>query len=211
MEILHLSNIINSPLNFIDADLEDTKVRNSYALKTPTATLPFLETGIGNISQSISIEIFLSEKFKRDILGKNNFERAKINQWIEFANCEIQNCARELIYPIFRGKTENNMNKLNSENSDKKLKKNLTILEKEFKNGNKYIMGNDITLADVVLFRYLRFFMMFYLTEKIRNSLCPKLTQWFENIMNTKEAIDAYGRTVLCKKQLKIIYLKIKK
>ena len=211
MEILHLSNIINSPLNFIDADLEDTKVRNSYALKTPTATLPFLETGIGNISQSISIEIFLSEKFKRDILGKNNFERAKINQWIEFANCEIQNCARELIYPIFRGKTENNMNKLNSENSDKKLKKNLTILEKEFKNGNKYIMGNDITLADVVLFRYLRFFMMFYLTEKIRNSLCPKLTQWFENIMNTKEAIDAYGRTVLCKKQLKPLEIKQEK
>jgi glutathione S-transferase len=211
MEILHLSNIINSPLNFIDADLEDTKVRNSYALKTPTATLPFLETGIGNISQSISIEIFLSEKFKRDILGKNNFERAKINQWIEFANCEIQNCARELIYPIFRGKTENNMNKLNSENSDKKLKKNLTILEKEFKNGNKYIMGNDITLADVVLFRYLRFFMMFYLTEKIRNSLCPKLTQWFENIMNTKEAIDAYGRTILCKKQLKPLEIKQEK
>jgi elongation factor 1-gamma len=211
MEILHLSNIINSPLNFIDADLEDTKVRNSYALKTPTATLPFLETGIGNISQSISIEIFLSEKFKRDILGKNNFERAKINQWIEFANCEIQNCARELIYPIFRGKTENNMNKLNSENSDKKLKKNLTILEKEFKNGNKYIMGNDITLADVVLFRYLRFFMMFYLTEKIRNSLCPKLTLWFENIMNTQEAIEAYGRTLLCKKQLKPLDIKIEK
>lgn len=210
MEILHLSNIINSPIKFIDADLEDTKVRNSYALKTPTATLPFLETGIGNVSQSISIEIFLAKKFNGDVLGKNNFERAKINQWIEFANCEIQNCARELIYPIFKGNSEN-MNKLNNENADKKLKKYLTLLEKEFKNGNKYIMGDDITLADVVLFRYLRFFMMFYLTEKIRNSLCPKLTQWFENIMNTKEAIDAYGRTILCKKQLKPFEIKKEK
>ena len=50
-----------------------------------------------------------------------------------------------------------------------KIKKILNILEKEFNKGNKYIIGNNITLADIVLFRYLRLIMMFYLTEKIRN------------------------------------------
>ena len=209
MEILHLSNLVKSSLNFIDSDLEDIKTRNSYALKTPTSTLPFLETKKGNISESNSIEIFLAKKYKPDMLGKNIFEKAKINQWIEFANCEIQNCAKELIYPIFQGKKPGNKKK--NDNEDKKLKKYLSLLEKEFKNGNRYIMGDNITLADIVLFRYLRFFMMFYLTEKIRNSLCPKLTLWFENIMNTQEAIDAYGRTLLCKKQLKPLEIKIVK
>ena len=208
MEVLHTSYIVKSPLTFIDADLEDMTTRNSYALKTPTTTLPFLETNSGNISESISIQIFLSKKNKPELLGTNAFERAKINQWIEFANCEIQNCAKELIYPIFQGKKNDNKDK---DNSDKNLKKNLILLEKEFKKGNKYILGNNITLADIVLFRYLRFFMMFYLTEKIRNSLCPKLTSWFENIMNTQEAIDAYGRTLLCKKQLKPLDIKIEK
>ena len=208
MEVLHTSYIVKSKLNFIDADLEDTKKRNSYAQKTPTTTLPFLETKNGNISESISIEIFLAKKYKPEILGSNVFERAKINQWIEFANCEIQNCAKELIYPIFKGKKPENKG---NENEDKKFKKHLSLLEKEFKKGNKYIMGNKLTLADIVLFRYLRFFFMFYLTEKIRNSLCPKLTSWFENIMNTQEAIEAYGRTLLCKKQLKPLEIKIEK
>ena len=208
MEVLHTSYIVKSKINFIDADLEDTKKRNTYAQKTSTTTLPFLETKNGNISESISIEIFLAKKYKPEILGSNTFEHAKINQWIEFANCEIQNCAKELIYPIFKGKKPENKG---NENDDKKFKKYLSLLEKEFKKGNKYIMGNKLTLADIVLFRYLRFFFMFYLTEKIRNSLCPKLTLWFENIMNTQEAIEAYGRTLLCKKQLKPLDIKIEK
>ena len=208
MEVLHTSYIVKSKINFIDADLEDTKKRNTYAQKTPTTTLPFLETKNGNISESISIEIFLAKKHKPEILGLNAFEHAKINQWIEFANCEIQNCAKELIYPIFKGKKPENKG---NENEDKKFKKYLSLLEKEFKKGNKFIMGNKLTLADIVLFRYLRFFFMFYLTEKIRNSLCPKLTLWFENIMNTQEAIEAYGRTLLCKKQLKPLDIKIEK
>ena len=209
MEILHLSNILKSSLNFIDIDLDDIKSRNSYALKTPTLTLPFLQTNKGNISESIAIQIFLAQKYNLNMLGKNSFEKAKINQWIEFANCEIQNSAKELIYPIFHGVIKNNKEK--NDNEDKKLKKYLSLLEKEFKNGKRYIMGDNITLADVVLFRYLRFFMMFYLNEKIRNSLCPKLTIWFENIMNTPEAIDAYGRTILCKKQLRPLEIKIEK
>ena len=208
MEVLHTSYIVKSKINFIDADLEDTKKRNTYAQKTPTTTLPFLETKNGNISESLSIEIFLAKKHKPEILGSNAFEHAKINQWIEFANCEIQNCAKELIYPIFKGKKPENKG---NENDDKKFKKYLSLLEKEFKKGNKFIMGNKLTLADIVLFRYLRFFFMFYLTEKIRNSLCPKLTLWFENIMNTQEAIEAYGRTLLCKKQLKPLDIKIEK
>ena len=208
MEVLHTSYIVKSKINFIDADLEDTKKRNTYAQKTPTTTLPFLETKNGNISESISIEIFLAKKHKPEILGSNAFEHAKINQWIEFANCEIQNCAKELIYPIFKGKKPENKG---NENDDKTFKKYLSLLEKEFKKGNKFIMGNKLTLADIVLFRYLRFFFMFYLTEKIRNSLCPKLTLWFENIMNSQEAIEAYGRTLLCKKQLKPLDIKIEK
>ena len=208
MEVLHTSFIVKSKLNFIDADLEDIEKRNSYAEKTPTTTIPFLETKNGNISESISIETFLAKKYKPEILGTNAFEKAKINQWIEFANCEIQNSAKEIIYPIFRGKKLENKG---NDNEDKKFKKYLILLEKELKKGNKYIIGNDITLADIVLFRYLRFFFMFYLTEKIRNSLCPKLTSWFENIMNSQEAIEAYGRTLLCKKQLKPLEIKTEK
>ena len=78
----------------------------------------------------------------------------------------------------------------------------MKLLEKEFE-GKQYITGDKMTLADIVLFAKLRFLMMFNLAEQLRNKLAPKLNKWFENIMNSKEARKAYGRTILCKTPLK--------
>lgn len=206
MEVLHTAYLIKAKIDFEDADLEDVAKRNTYAQKTPTTTLPFLETEHGNISESISIETFLATKFKPELLGTNIFERAKVNQWIDFGTCEIQKCLQEIIYPIFCWKE---FNKELADLESKKLKQYLLILEKELNHGKKYILGDKITLADIVLFRYLRFFMMLHLIENMRNSLFPKLTKWFQNIMNSPEAIKAYGRTILCKKQIKPLNIKI--
>ena len=208
MEVLHTSFLAKAKIDFEDTDLEDVDKRNSYAQRTPTTTLPFLETKEGNISESLSIQTFLANKFKPELLGSSIFERAKVNQWIEFASCEIQKCLQDIIYPIFNWKE---YNKELSDESNKKLKQYMIILEKELSNGNKYILGSKITLADIILFRYLRFFMMLHFTENVRNSLFPKLTKWFENIMNSPEAIEAYGRTILCKKQIKPLNIKFDK
>ena len=208
MEVLHTSYLTKAKIIFEDADLEDIEKRNSYVLKTPTTTLPFLETPQGNISESISIETFLANKFRPDLLGRNAFERAKVNQWVEFGACEIQKCVKEIIYPIFSWKE---LNKEMADKANKNIKKYISILEKELNHDKKYILGDTITLADIVLFRYLRFFMMLHFPENVRSGLCPKVTKWFENIMNTPEAIEAYGRTILCKKPIKPLNIKIDK
>ena len=208
MEVLHTSFLVKAKIDFEDTELEDVNKRNSYAQRTPTTTLPFLETKEGNISESLSIQTFLATKFKPDLLGSNIFERAKVNQWIEFASCEIQKCLQDIIYPIFNWRE---YNKEASDESNKKLKQYIINLEKELSDGKKYILGNKITLADIILFRYLRFFMMFHFTENIRNSLFPKLTKWFENIMNSPETVEAYGRTILCKKQIRPFNVKFDK
>ena len=83
-----------------------------------------------------------------------------------------------------------------------KIKEYIKILENELK-GKDYIIDNRLTLADIVLFRFFRFFMILLFPEGMRNKLMPNFTRWFENIMNTKEAINAYGKTVLCKIPLK--------
>ena len=206
MEVLHTSNLVKAKILFEDADIEDISKRNSYSQKTPTTTLPFLETSQGNISESISIETYLANKYKPDLLGRNIFERAKVNQWIEFASCEIQKCQKEIIFPIFNWKE---IDKEMADKANKNIKQYMEILEKQFSHGKKYILGDQITLADIVLFRYLRFFMMLHFTENMLNAKYPNLTKWFVNIMNTPEAIEAYGRTILCKKPIKSLNLKI--
>ena len=85
MEILHTINLIKAKVSLENVDLGDIEKRNSYVLKTPTTTFPFLETQQGNISESRAIECFLCQKYKPELLGENILERAKVNQWSEFA------------------------------------------------------------------------------------------------------------------------------
>ena len=141
MEVLHTSNIIKANLNLENVELDDTKKRNSYVLKTPTTTFPFLETQNGNISQSNSIIYYLCQKYKPDLLGENPFEKAKIMQWIEFANCEILRCNKSIIYPIFGW---SDLNKEEFDRDNKKIKEYLMLIEKELEK-NEFIAGNKMT------------------------------------------------------------------
>ena len=199
MEILHIINILGKDIPLENIKLEEKEKRNSLVQKTPTTTFPFLETQNGNISQSNSIIYYLCQKYKPDLLGENAFEKAKIIQWIEFANCEILRCNKSIIYPIFGW---NNLNKEEFDKCNKNIKDYLMLIEKELEK-NEFIVGNKMSLADIKLFASLRFLMMFHFPEPMRNKLFPKINQWFEKIMNSPEAIKAYGRTISCKNILK--------
>ena len=52
---------------------------------------------------------------------------------------------------------------------------------------------------------------MFHFPEGMRKSLFPKVTSWFQEIMNSPEAIKSYGRTLLCKNPLKAFTGEIKR
>ena len=199
MEILHTINILGVKIPLEEINLEEKEKRNSLVQKTPTTTFPFLQTEQGNISQSNSIIYYLTKKYKPELLGETPFEKAKILQWIEFANCEINKCNKSIIYPIF-GWID--FNKENFDNDNKKIKEHLIIVEKALEK-NEYIVGNKMTLADVKLFSSIRYLMMLHFPEPMRKKLFSNINKWFEKIMNTPEAIKAYGKTVLCKNIVK--------
>ena len=207
MEILHTINLTGANCSFVNVDLHDLKTRNSLVLKTPTATLPFLETNNGNISQSTAIEFYLCSKYKPELLGTNEFEKAKVSQWIEFGGCEINRCIKSIIYPIF-GWAPYCKEKADEDNIN--IKKYLKIIENNLTKSN-YIVGEKITLADIILFRYIRLFMMLHFPEGMRKSLFAQTTKWFEKIMKTNDAIKAYGRTVLCKIPIKAFTGEVKR
>ena len=199
MEILHLIKLTGANVSLENIDINDTEKRNSLVEKTPTTTLPLLETKEGNISKSRAINYYLCSKYKPELLGETEFERAKVNQWIEFACLEINNCNKSIIYPLF-GWSDFCKEKYDQDNS--KIKEHLKLIEKELSK-NEYIVGKKLTLADITLFRYLRCLMMFHFPEKMRKNLFPKTEKWFEKMMKTPEAVEGYGDTVLCKTPMK--------
>ena len=207
MSALHCMYITKANCSFENIDLVDIETRKKLVTKTPTSTLPLLETEQGNISETNAILFYFAQKYKKDLLGNNAFETAKINQWIEFASCEINRSHKAIINPIF-GWNEFCKDTFDKENN--KIRDHLKILEKELQN-KSYLLGNRMTLADIVLFRHLRFFMMLYFPDGMRKKLLPNTSKWFEGLMKTEEAIKAYGRTVLCKQPLKAFTGKIHK
>ena len=86
---------------FENIDLADIETRKSVVTKTPTNTLPFLETAEGNLSETNAILYYFAQKYKKDLLGKDTLENAKINQWIQFAAFELSRSQKAIIYPIF--------------------------------------------------------------------------------------------------------------
>ena len=136
--MFHLINLTGAQISFENLSINEVEKRNSFAQKTPTTTLPFLETKDGNISESKAIGYYLCQKYKPELLGQTVFEKAKINQWIEFACCEICRCYRSIIYPIF-GWSEYCQKSFNEENA--KLKEYIKILDKELAS-NEFIAGN---------------------------------------------------------------------
>ena len=139
--------------------------------KIPTITYPFLETKDGNISQSSAIEYYICKKYKPELLGNTIFQRAKINQWIQFIRFEINENLNNFIYP--------DMNEFQKEISSKQYKI-INIIENELMK-NEFIAGKEISLADIILFRYLvNPMILLFNKEEIRNKFIPNI--WKEEI-----------------------------
>ena len=89
-----------------------------------------------------------------------------------------------LIEPIFGWKY---YSKEEGNNTSKELKKKIEVLEKHL-NGKEFIVGSDLTLADIFLFNKIRFVMMFLYREQMRNNVFKNITRWFSKIMESVEA-----------------------
>lgn len=158
-----------------------------------------MSTSHGNLSESNAINYYLCEAYAPALLGSNGYERASVRQWVEFANLEVYKAAPQVTYPIF-GWTQ--YNKEQSDAAIKTLKENLLVLNKHLE-GKTYVVGSNLTLADLTLFYNLRPYFQFVFVDDLRKKLFPNITIWFMNLATQEQAVTAFGRTLLCKVPLK--------
>jgi elongation factor 1-gamma len=204
-EVLHTIELTKAPITLEDISWDDEARRAEIIPKAPTQTLPLLETDKGLLSQSKAIELYLVETYKPDMYGTTPIEKALINQWIDFATQEIYTTSRPLVYPIF-GWMEHDKDLVNE--SGKELLNNLKIVDKHLE-GKKFLVGDKMTLADVVLVNKIRLIFMMIYPDGLRTHQLKNLNDYFASIMETPEAKKAYGRTLLCKQPVRA-YIKPK-
>ena len=198
-EVLHVINLTKAPVELQNVDWKDAETRKTLSPKSPTGTFPFLETSEGILSESRAIENYLAMKHKPELLGENDLEKAQVRQWSDFAIFEIGYCAKEIIYPIFGWK------KYCKESADKannKVKDFMRTLDAQLKD-KEFVLGNKITLADVTLFRELKYFFQLVFPKGLRDKVFPNVAKWFTKLSETEEVKKVYGKILLCNQPLK--------
>ena len=100
-EVLHVIELTKAPVDLQNVDWDDKETRKTLVTKSPTGTFPFLETEEGVLSESQAIETYLASKYKAELLGQSEMQKAQVRQWIDFASFELGYCEKEVVYPIF--------------------------------------------------------------------------------------------------------------
>ena len=198
-EVLHVIEASKAPVELQNVDWKDSETRKTLVTKSPTGTFPYLECEEGVLSESKAIEIYLAEKYKPELLGKDDMEKAQVRQWMDFASFEIADCASKMVYPIFGWKP---YCKESYDEANTKIKEFMKALDQQVK-GKRYAFGEQLTLADIALFRHLKYFFQLLFPQKLRESVFPNVNDWFLRVLNTPETDKVYGKVHLCNQPLK--------
>ena len=198
-EVLHVIHLTKATVELQDVDWEDRETRKTLTPKSPTGTFPFLEIGDQVLSESRAIENYLAMKYKPELLGENELEKAQVRQWSDFGIFEIGFCAKEIVYPIFGWKP---YCKESADKANERLKGFMRTLDAQLKD-KEYVMGAKLTLADVCLFRELKYFFQLVFPKGLRDKVFPNVTKWFQKMAETEEVKKVYGKILLCNQPLK--------
>lgn len=106
---------------------------------------------------------------------------AEIIRWMSFINSEVQPSLAKWFKPVVGRRV---YDQKSVENASATTNTAIAILETHFlKTGNKYFLGQEITLADLFAASSLSRGFQYVFDTKWQNRF-PQVTKWFTNIIN---------------------------
>jgi glutathione S-transferase len=120
----------------------------SHKADMPLSQLPVLEFDGTKLPQSMSIARFLAKQFH--LAGKDNFEQAKVDAFVDTINDTLTN-----FLSTYYEKDETKKQELQKKYFAEELPKHLQNLEnlgKLYGNGGSYFVGSHLTWADLYFY-----------------------------------------------------------
>lgn len=170
----------------------------AFQALNPLGKVPLLETAEGVIFESNAIARYIAG-LRRDseLLGASYYESGLVDSWMDFCSNEIEVPACLWYYPVL-GLADYDAALFNQAKTD--LFSGLKTLESHLLY-NTYLVGNAITLADIVMACALLYPFKFVLDGGCRRRF-PSVVRWFTTLVNQPEFKKSMGEVTLCVKQL---------
>ncbi|MFA6237856.1 MAG: glutathione S-transferase family protein [Bacteriovorax sp.] len=131
-----------------EVDMRNKEHKSPEFLKiNPNGKVPAMVDGDLTLFESMAINFYIAEAYKKDLLGSTAAEKGLVHQWSFWASSELQGPIIEVfIQKVFMpdDKRDNNV----IEENMKKLPELFTVLNNSLE-GKKYLTGNQFTLADI--------------------------------------------------------------
>lgn len=166
----------------------------------PNGKVPVLETPEGPIFETHAILRYVARSSGK-LYGSNNYENSQIDQWLDWINSNLQTLAPQFIYQIFGFEGFGlNYEKGSLFKAKASFAQQLQIIENAI-GTNNWIVGSEISIADISLVNCIMHYWSFIIGEKDRKKF-PNLTNWMNNVAQTDAFIKWWGRVRALPKNL---------
>lgn len=152
----------------------------AFLKMNPNGKVPTLKTPEGAIFESTAIARYIA-RMRNDtgLMGVTFYQQAQVDQWIDWSNTELVPALNPWLYTI-RGYLPPNPKVV--EQGKQNTKALLTILNKWLAE-HTFLVGERITLADIIMVCQLFYPMKFIMDAKYRAPF-PSLMRWFLTCVN---------------------------
>jgi len=172
----------------------ETNHSEAFLKKFPLGKVPALETDDGKyLVESNAIAYYVSNAQLR---GANDFEKAEVLQWLSFADSEIGPAASAWLFPVL-GFMQ--FNKNTHERAKQDISASLSTLQARLAS-NTFLVGERITLADIVVFSSLLNLFQHVADPEYRKPYFA-VNRWFNTILNQPQTQSVVKNFKLCQKE----------
>ncbi|XP_037945895.1 elongation factor 1-gamma [Teleopsis dalmanni] len=172
----------------------ETNKTSDFLKKFPSGKVPAFETANGNyLSESNAIAFFLANEQLRG--GNCPFAQAKVQQWLSYADNEIVPASCSWVFPLLG---------IMPQQKNSTAKQDVTAVLDLLNNKlveSTYLVGERITLADIVVFTSLLHVYQYVLEPSVRSGF-GNVNRWFITILNQPQVKQVIKNYVLCEKAI---------
>jgi len=190
--------LISAEYNGIDIQVAEFDAKQVAEL-SPTGKAPVLETGKHVLFSSHAIARYVTN-LRRDtgICGASILESASIDAWMDFASAELELPSCVWFYPVAGYMPFNQDAYLKAKND---FARGLATLESHLLSGREYLVGDQLTLADIVVVSTL-LYPLKLVADPEYLAPYPNVLRWFKASVTQAEFVAVIGTTEMCKKEL---------
>ncbi|RYP60501.1 hypothetical protein DL770_009978 [Monosporascus sp. CRB-9-2] len=186
-----------------DFKMGETNKSPEYLSKFPMGKVPALECADGFcLAEGAAICRYLASVGPKasQLLGADPKTQARISEWSFFAETELTtNVLPPFLMCVFKLEPfdEGRYNK-HLGNVERACKR----VETAVAGGKKHLVGDELTLADIMVAGILFWAFKFFIDAEMRKGL-PNAVAWVQNVAETKEFKDVFGTLEMCETRTK--------